>query len=46
MAYKMPYQEDCKTCPYWGDWDNECGYFGYCPTRERLEREWEENNND
>lgn len=46
MGYKMPYQEDCATCPHWGDWNSECDYFGYCPTRERIEQEREKSDED
>lgn len=42
MGYKMPYQEDCRTCPYWGDWKSECDYFGYCATRDGVMQGQEE----
>ena len=41
MKYKMPFQEECATCPYWGDWDGECDFYGWCPTRERAEQDQE-----
>lgn len=46
MGYKMPYQEDCATCPHWGDWNSECDYFGWCPTREQMEQEQREMSED
>ena len=46
MGYEMPYHEDCRTCPCWGDWNGECDYFGYCPTRERMMRDEEESEGD
>lgn len=45
MGYKMTYQGDCRTCPYWDDWGSEHDYFGYCTTREWTEREQEESGN-
>lgn len=41
MKYKMPFQDDCATCVYWDDWNSECDFYGWCPTRERVEQEQE-----
>lgn len=46
MGYKMSYQEDCRTCPYWVDWNGECDYFGYCQTKERMKQKKEKSEDD
>lgn len=35
----MVFQEDCKYCPYWDDWNGRCSPLAvWCPTRERAEQ--------
>lgn len=46
MGYKMSYREDFRTCPYWGDRNGECDYFGHCQTMDGAMQKREKDGRD